>query len=666
MNWSKIITRSLIMNIQSENFFKPFNDKFDYERIQSYARETSIPLSTADNQLLTLLPHFHQCYKAYYAYLKKLQEKYKFTPSTLNQYLLALANREFITFFQVLPHYLEKKKNVHLQDLRNISIDSVFGNSLLGIEALETSIDDIDCIMSFYRYFSHGEVSSLEFDLAQIKEVYALTSHYIVIKNIFDSIIWENAYLKPSDKVKGQYHILYQEDYPIKKCIGLLRTRRFMEEEPIGDPEIMKMARFVYQKKSRSMEKRDKTYRIVDVQNGEIILKRGSFPHPISQEMIDEMGGRFYAMQANLFFAHYDKPIDFLYRMNIFETAMLFARLQALSKSVLKYYPQNGAIPNDELIHLAKYSYRIKESSLIDYLKGTTRFQERQIKRFLDLIVNQKTEKKVYGRFNSWRKMFIFLDGYYYFAVFPLQCCNICQLTEGWLEDCGLPLSGRGHEFERYCKERLRSGSGFVLKDALIDERTKYEVEGEAQEIDLVLVLKNYIVVGELKALSYPISSTGWHNAFKELDKGIEQAEIKSQFIAEYRHELLTAYPMADQKEIIPVVITNYPLYTGFNTKKIPVVDINLFYNILTNSPMRLKAVEGDHVKTVKETRFYENENDFIAQFKPLLFSPSPIEDLRRKIRYKEEPISLLMGHEISFIERHYYIEQDIDEQANT
>ena len=205
-----------------------------------------------------------------------------------------------------------------------------------------------------------------------------------------------------------------------------------------------------------------------------------------------------------------------------------------------------------------------------------------------------------------------------------------------------------------------------MLAGALIDERTKYEVEGGVQEIDLVLVLKDYIVVGELKALSYPMSSIGWHNAFKELHKGIKQAEIKSRFIAEHRHELLKIYPMVEQKEIIPVVITNYPLYAGFNTKEIPVVDINLFYNILTNSPMRLKAVEGDHVKTVKETMFYENENDFIAQFKPLLFSPSPIEDLRRKIRYKEEPISLLRGHEISFIERHYYIEQDIDEQANT
>ena len=665
MNWSKIITRSLIMNIQSENFFKPFNDKFDYKKIQIYARETSVPLSTEDKHLLILLPHFHQYYKTYYAYLKKLQGKYKFTSSTLNQYLLALANREFITFFKILSHHLERKTHVYLQDLRNIPIDSVFGNKLLGVAALETTIDDIDCIMSFYRYFPQEEVSGLEFDSAQIKEVYALTSHYIVIKEIFDKIIWENAYLKPSDEIKGQYQILYQEDYPIKKCIGLLRTRRFIEEEPIGAPEIMKMARFVSQEKSRSKEKQNKAYRIVDVKNGEIILKQGSFPHPISQEMIDEMGGRFYAMQANLFFAHYDKPIDRLYRMNIYGAAMLFARLQALTESLLKYYPQNGAIPNDQLHHLAEYGYRIKENALIDYLTGTTRFQKRQIKRFLELIVNQKSEKDVYGRFNSWQKMFIYLDGYYYFAVFPLQCCNICQLTEGWLEDCGLPLSGRGHEFERHCKERLRKGSGGVLAGALIDERTKYEVEGGVQEIDLVLVLKDYIVVGELKALSYPMSSIGWHNAFKELHKGIKQAEIKSRFIAEHRHELLKIYPMVEQKEIIPVVITNYPLYAGFNTKEIPVVDINLFYNILTNSPMCLKVIEGEQVKTVKETKFYENELDFTARFKSLLFSPSPLENLRRNIRYKEEPISLFSDHKISFLERHYYVEQNIKEQAN-
>ncbi len=80
-------------------------------------------------------------------------------------------------------------------------------------------------------------------------------------------------------------------------------------------------------------------------------------------------------MQASLFFAKYDQPISYLYGLTVYDAYMLFARLQALVESVLDYYPKDGAIPDDELFHLSEYSYRIKESSLIEYLTGTPRFQ---------------------------------------------------------------------------------------------------------------------------------------------------------------------------------------------------------------------------------------------------------------------------------------------------
>lgn len=656
MNWSKIIARSLQDNLQREKTFKPFNDSFDYEKVQAYAKETTKKLTEEETLLIELLPYFHQEYQIYYDCLRAFQAEYKFTPSNLYQYLLALANRDFITFFKVMPQYWEGKDHVHIEDLRNIPVESVFGNTILGKEALETSIDIIDCIMSFYRYFPHAEATSSPFDSVQIKELYAYTSHYIVVKDIFDTIVWEGAYLEPVPGTEGQYLVSYREEYPLKKVIGVQRTGRFMETHAIGDPRLMEAARYVYREKSKEMERKHITYSIDSVTNGEIMLVKGASARPITQEMIDEMGGRFYAMQASLFFAKYDQPIPFLYGLTVYDAYMLFARLQALAESVLEYYPKDGAIPDDELFHLSEYSYRIKENFLISYLRRTTRFQKRQVKRFLDLLVNQRDEQERYGRFNSWRKMLLYLDGYYYFAIFPLLCSNICQLTEGWLEDCGLPLSGRGHEFERYCKDRLKVGKSPVLEGAIIDERATYAAGEESQEIDLVLVLKDYIVVGELKALAYPMDRTRWHNAFQELHKGIRQARIKSRFLAEHRQELLSAYPGAEQKEIVPVVITNYPLYAGFNTEDIPVADINLFCNILTNTPLQRMAVMGEQVITIKKTSFYTDEKDFAANFKSILFNPLPIADLSQKMQYKEDTVPLTT--KISLREKHYFIEQ--------
>ncbi len=45
MNWSKIIARSLQDNLQREKTFKPFNDSFDYEKVQAYAKETTKKLT---------------------------------------------------------------------------------------------------------------------------------------------------------------------------------------------------------------------------------------------------------------------------------------------------------------------------------------------------------------------------------------------------------------------------------------------------------------------------------------------------------------------------------------------------------------------------------------------------------------------------------------------
>jgi|GEM_PF-752531 len=161
MNWSKIIARSLQDNLQREKTFKPFNDSFDYEKVQAYAKETTKKLTEEETLLIELLPYFHQEYQIYYDCLRAFQAEYKFTPSNLYQYLLALANRDFITFFKVMPQYWEGKDHVHIEDLRNIPVESVFGNTILGKEALETSIDIIDCIMSFYRYFPHAEATKL-------------------------------------------------------------------------------------------------------------------------------------------------------------------------------------------------------------------------------------------------------------------------------------------------------------------------------------------------------------------------------------------------------------------------------------------------------------------------------------------------------------------------
>lgn len=667
MEWKKVLEHNLKFNIQANNVFKPFNDDFDYNLIKKYVSESK-PLTPEESILFELLPKFHNVYVNYYSYLKALHEEYHLSPINLYKYLIAIANRDYITFLNILEDHLLDSDIEHAENLNGTRVKSIFGPGLIGIEAAETTIDVIDLIMSYYRYFADEKTPTLKFDSNVLKILYAKTSYFVVLKSIFEQVIWEGAYFIKDENNNNHYLIAFSQDnYLENKQIGINRMRRITEEEALH-PAVIKAAKLVYQQRCRQKEKTKNQFFIADIKDGRITLKKekikGMYKRYITQADIDRYGANFYSCHANLFFDGYDKSFPKLFGLSVYDMIILFVRIQALAAVVVDQEKLTGEIRDDDPNKLLPYCFCIRKENLIEYLHCTTVFQERQVIKFLELIVANQDTKNKYPRFNSWEKMLIESDGYYYFPLLPLIGCNILQLIEGWLEKCGESPANRGHSFENYCKARLgkkEEKSNCVDRKILEEIKFKLETEvNEREEIDLVLLLGDYIVVGELKTLSYPMTPLQWHTANSQIANGVTQVIRKSEFFKKYRTKLIGKYPDIMNKQVVPVVITNYPLYAGRSLQGVPVIDINLLCNILNNVPLTQRLLVGERSVKVKEEYYFEDMDDFNLRFKDILNNPLPIAELRNDIEYNDVQISLF-GDGITFLTRHYFVNRKFD-----
>lgn len=156
-----------------------------------------------------------------------------------------------------------------------------------------------------------------------------------------------------------------------------------------------------------------------------------------------------------------------------------------------------------------------------------------------------------------------------------------------------------------------------------------------------------------------------WHTSNSHIYNGIDQAKRKSIFFEKYRVKLLERYPDIMEKEIIPIVVTNYPLHAGRNNQGVAVLDFNLLYNILTNAPLTKLKLVVETIETTVKDYYYKNEDDFNNRIHEILNNPLPLAEMQRETDYRDIEIPLLDGDK-KFITRHYFTKRIIPEINNS
>lgn len=212
-----------------------------------------------------------------------------------------------------------------------------------------------------------------------------------------------------------------------------------------------------------------------------------------------------------------------------------------------------------------------------------------------------------------------------------------------WIEKGGFDLDIRGKYLEKYLQEEFatilekKGYYSYILKRSkLFNKQKKFE------EIDLVIILKSVVLIAEVKCIKFPYDARDKHNSLNRLKQGVKQVKRKKEFIEKYKHEITEIGNQIDGKTLIPIVITNFPMYSGYIIDGIPIADYYLFESYFRSGKMSdAKLHRGGKEEIVKEFHYYKGEDEMNKKIDNFFHHPYPVEQIKRIYQIVDQKVSL-------------------------
>ncbi len=173
------------------------------------------------------------------------------------------------------------------------------------------------------------------------------------------------------------------------------------------------------------------------------------------------------------------------------------------------------------------------------------------------------------------------------------------SLIDYWLKKGGVKEKERGDNFEKYVKEQL------IHVGCKLCKRKKFtNAKGEKEEIDILFRVADKLFVCEAKCIHYPMEPVHVHNMLNQLEtdkKGVGQALRKVRFIKENSSDFVSDIGNISNLEVIPLVITNYPLCSGYIRKDVLIVDITTVISYFSPATYGMRKSEEDILSYFKK-----------------------------------------------------------------
>lgn len=259
--------------------------------------------------------------------------------------------------------------------------------------------------------------------------------------------------------------------------------------------------------------------------------------------------------------------------LDLNKSLAIFSAIRYLIQYLLASFDfTNSSIKN--INDFYKFPFRIKSINLKTYLLVKTNFSELQIDYFLAML---KSDFDAEHRMNLWDKPLIQYDDDYLIPLLGVNDSITLHLLDIWLNEGGSSLDKRGHLLEEYLKKQLSfniNEKGFFN---YIPQKSMFKINGKGKEdIDLLINLKNCLIIAEVKCIKYPMQIRDFHNAHKRLTKASSQVKRKADFISKNEGYFEEELKGIRQKKIVKLIVTNFPNFSGFIINGIPVVDLFL------------------------------------------------------------------------------------------
>jgi hypothetical protein len=262
---------------------------------------------------------------------------------------------------------------------------------------------------------------------------------------------------------------------------------------------------------------------------------------------------------------------------------------------------------------------------------GITREQAGQILKFLTFSSM---------RHEFWNRPFVRLDDERVIPIIAsIMSAELLRVAEVWMKEGGLDLGKRGHLFEREARDRLVAAvrGSKVLQLAGVHPDS-LEIGGE--QIDIIVWLKNKIIVCEAKCILSPSEPDEIYHYYGRLEEAAEQAKRKCDAARENRDALLVRLGLQGMESagfsFVPLVLINYPIGAGFTAGGVPVVDLRILELYLGDAELpRFVYISGDYrERTIGQAvSFYGSDDEASNNIESYLSDPPQLELFERYVK---------------------------------
>lgn len=637
----------LIKKLKSDRVFNPFNDNYDikealgtFERL--IKRDSKISFDLVDPVTLISTYWFNKYYVDLYSYLKEFISKSNIDKKKLMQFAFAASNRDVYIIKGFKYKGKVETKPFNLEDYQKFKIPA--NNESYGsvdVQSLvDVTVDVLNIFLNFMRYAEEPEIKanvSEEETINCVLGIIRVCNVYHNIKSAYDTAIWENGFVS-YEKEKRTLNIKYKDPlYALTIKTGNLRLQRNISSSLLSFKEEWGSDKSIKDQLDRLYARYRKNMKLYKVK-----FNSGFLKFELRQGIENETLFLNVVLQIHLdvYYPYIDNNIlPRLDNLNLIMLIIIFSEIQHLFIEVQAHTKIETNVR--KLDDYNKFTYQIKEEVLINYLTSKTTFSVNQIKQFLDIMTYAG------GRYDLWRRPFVKIDDYYIVALLNIINANILFLVDEWLNLGGYSLEDRGNLFESYVKVDIAEEIGKKNFYFNIPKQNKfYNLNGKMEEIDILINTKHTLIIGEIKCISYPLEPRDYNNALERLKRGVKQVIRKAEFIKSNSEDFEKIIGKYQNKEILKLVITNYPFFTNLKFDDVSIIDFYLLkayvnYGQLVKMKIEFNQNKVNTSEHSKTKVFYENEDQFSKNLKYYMENSPAVQELRDMLTIKTIRITL-------------------------
>lgn len=598
----------------------PFSPKYDVNDVigvmKSIAENGKVSKYVAEH--MKVARGLNVNYQNYYKLMDKLFAESGCDALELEEFVVAMANLSYLNVRNLSLAAMDNiaKESCNFVDLTTIQIDTSDGEKIHAKEHMEAVIDGVGFVLRYLRYFEKKEFEEASVHPRAFTVILDMilqnSSIMSVLKGAHDSVLYCNGYIKDTG-----HSILFDKlDYQHEKLVyagQLMLQNRFAEVLSKWENKVSRFDKYW----------KDTRIDSVTIADGEctVNLAKGK-----SKEILLRSKFMDAAIVSNYEFLQ-DITLPKAGNIMIEEVLAVWNVLVYITVSMdVSFDPKAYIYTKKDMGFVPR---KFKKTHLIDSICKLCTIEREKIETALSLFCNDRNKYSY-----IWSSPLIEVRDFVVFVAHAIPNAQLYNLIDSIIERGGISLDVRGKMFEQYLHKEINNCNK-MGHSVLMPSQQKFKGE----EIDVLISLKNLVIVADAKCIRHPMEPVNDHDAWKTLSHGAEQARKKMKYVIEHPDEFIPLIGDYSKKKIIPIVVTNYPNYTACDADGAFIIDSHSLIAYLRTGSYGLRLMNSNN--PVTQSFYYHNEDEMSANFSDYI-RHNPIKEMYLEhISMHEYPLTL-------------------------